>query len=84
MRHFRKSLLNKSYSGSLALSLKTIFLLFSNLKNDRNLQNLGLSSKAIAWKLAVSRTTVFKWIRREEETGILTDLGNKLRFSLCQ
>ena len=84
MRHFRKSLLNKSYSGSLALSLKTIFLLFSNSKNDRNLQNLGLSSKAIAWKLAVSRTTVFKWIRRKEETGILTDLGNKLRFLLCQ
>ncbi|KAK3888737.1 hypothetical protein Pcinc_007212 [Petrolisthes cinctipes] len=39
------------------------------------LHDLGLSSRVIATRLAVFRTTVLKWIRRHEETGILTDLG---------
>ncbi|KAK3894935.1 hypothetical protein Pcinc_001330 [Petrolisthes cinctipes] len=46
------------------------------------LHDLGLSSRVIATRLTVSRTTVLKWIRRHEETGILTDLDRRPRPKL--
>ena len=42
--------------------------------------NLGVSSRTVAKELGVSCTTVLKWIKREEETGILTDLSMNLMF----
>lgn len=47
------------------------------------LHDIGMSNNAIAEQLAVSRTTVVKWIRRQEETGILTDLG-KYEHIICE
>ena len=45
------------------------------------LRETGLPIRSIAQRLAVSPTTVSKWIRRHAETGNLTDLGKQLLFT---
>ena len=46
------------------------------LKREHNLSN-----REIARRLATSPTTVAKWIAREEESGVLTDLRKYCLFS---
>ncbi|KAK3859299.1 hypothetical protein Pcinc_034568 [Petrolisthes cinctipes] len=45
------------------------------------LHDKGLSSRVIAQRLAVSRTTVQKWIHRHEEIGNLLDAAQTMESS---
>lgn len=44
------------------------------------LRDEGLSIRAIASRMAISATTVNKWIKRHQETGLLTSLR---KLSCC-
>lgn len=46
------------------------------------LHEAGHSIRSIARRLGLSPTTVNKWIKRNEETGDLTDLGEKFNLKV--